>query len=218
MSAIHHPSTAWLLDYATGNAPPLFETVIRAHVGACADCRHEIAFAENLGGELIASGSANSTGTLSAQDICDRYEQQDDAGTPFSRADEVALNGGIEQFVATYLNRSVDALPWKSLGGGLKICRLAEEHGAHMWMLRGQAGTVLPEHTHGGSELTLVLKGSYFCGSDIFHAGDIEDADEDTEHQPVITRDGECICLAVTEGNLRFKKLLPRLAQPFIGI
>lgn len=218
MSAIHHPSSAWLLDYATGNAPALFETVIRAHVGACAECRDEIAFAEKLGGEFVAFNSSIASGALSAADICDRHEQEDDDGSAFSRADDIALNGGIEQFVATYLNSSIDALPWKSLGGGLRICRLAEQHGAYMWMLRGQAGTVLPEHTHGGSELTLVLKGSYFCGSDIFRAGDIEDADEDTEHQPVITRDGECICLAVTEGNLRFKKFLPRLVQPFIGI
>jgi putative transcriptional regulator len=218
MNTIHHPSAAWLLDYAAGNASPLFETVVRAHVGACADCRAEIAFAENLGGELIAAGGSVTAGTLTAQEICDRYEQRDDGGVPVSRAGEAVLNGGIEQFVAIYLNSSVDALPWRRLGGGLKICRLAEEHGAHMWMLRGQPGTVLPEHTHGGSELTLVLKGSYFCGSEIFHAGDIEDADEDTEHQPVITREGECICLAVTQGKLRFKKLLPRLAQPFIGI
>jgi putative transcriptional regulator len=218
MSAVHHPSAAWLLDYATGNAPPLFETVIRAHLGACADCRDEIIFAENLGGELIAAGGSIIEGTLTARDISDRYEQSDDGKTPFSRADEVAFNGNIEQFVATYLNSSMNALPWRRLGGNLEICRLAKQHNAHMWMLRGQPGTILPEHTHGGSELTLVLKGAYFCGSTIFRAGDIEDADEDTQHQPVITRDGECICLAVTEGNLRFKNLLPRLVQPFIGI
>ncbi|MFT4584285.1 MAG: putative transcriptional regulator [Gammaproteobacteria bacterium] len=217
MSALHHPSSAWLLDYAAGTAPPLFETILRAHVGACRECLAEVAFAEQLGGELIANGSSIA-GTLTAHDICDRYEQSDDGLPPPSRADELVVDGNIEQFVATYLDSSLDALPWKRLGGGLSLCRLAEKHGAHMWMLRGRPGTVLPEHTHTGSELTLVLKGAYFCGSEIFYAGDVEDADENTEHQPIITRDGECICLAVTEGNLRFNNWLPRLVQPFIGI
>ena len=64
----------------------------------------------------------------------------------------------------------------------------------------------------------MVLKGGYFCGSQIFRAGDIEDADEDTTHRPVVTDDGECICLAVTEGELQLKSWLPVLVQPFVGI
>lgn len=87
-----------------------------------------------------------------------------------------------------------------------------------MWLLRAAPGTVLPRHRHAGSELTLVLEGAFFCGSEIFRAGDIEDADEAVHHQPVVTHDGECICLAVTEGSLRFDDWLPRLLQPFIGI
>lgn len=217
MNVIHHPSSAWLLDYASGNASSLFEMILRAHVSVCPECQAEVAFAERLGGEFISSGSSLA-GTLTAHDICDRYEQLDDHLASESRADGLAVNGGIEKFVENYLERGIDALRWKRLGRGLKLCRLGEEGGARMWMLHGQPGVVLPEHTHGGSELTLVLKGSYFCGSQIFHAGDIEDADENTEHQPVITRDAECICIAVTENNLRFNNWLPRLVQPFVGI
>lgn len=216
MTAIHHPSDSWLLDYAAGNTPRLFETVMRAHVGACSECRNTVSFAERLGGELLTVESSPQN-NLSPLDICDHFEQVDDTLT-VSRADDVIRDGNIEHFVATYLNSSIDALPWKRLGKGLQLCRLAKEQGMRMWMLRGEPGTVLPEHTHAGSELTLVLKGAYFCGSEIFRAGDIEDADEHTEHQPVITRDGECICLAVTEGKLRFKNWAPRLVQPFVGI
>ncbi|MGR8920403.1 MAG: ChrR family anti-sigma-E factor [Gammaproteobacteria bacterium] len=215
----HHPSESWLLDYAVGNLPEMFETVIRAHVGACAECREAVHAAEAFGGELLAAMTApGSNGGLSAAHICDHYEQGGGLERPASRAFDGALTDDLEQFVGTYLHSSLDALPWRRLGAGLKICQLSEQDGARMWMLRGEPGTVLPEHTHAGSELTLVLKGAYFCGSDIYRAGDIEDADETVDHQPVITRDGECICLAVTEGNLRFHGWLPRLAQPFIGI
>lgn len=217
MNAAHHPSDAFLVDYAAGNTSPLFDTILRAHLGVCAHCRETLLFAEELGGELL-SLSAIPGGTLSARDICARHERDPRAGPPISRVDGIALDGNIEQLVGTYLNSSIDALPWKRIGKGLRLCRLDERDDARMWMLRAEPGAVLPEHTHSGSELTLVLKGAYFCGSEIFRAGDIEDADEQTEHQPVVTREAECICLAVTEGNLKFNGWLPRLVQPFIGI
>ena len=215
MKTNYHPSESWLLDYALGNLPELFEAVIRPHVGVCAYCRDAITFAERLGGDILAATPATG-GTLDASAICDHHEQDETHSGTISRAEDVADD--IEQLVATYLNSSLDALPWRRIGKGLRICRLAEHDGTRMWMLRGEPGMVLPQHTHVGSELTLVLKGAYFCGSDIYSAGDIEDADESTEHQPVITRDDECICLAVTQGKLRFQNWLPRLVQPILGI
>ncbi|MEQ8663615.1 MAG: ChrR family anti-sigma-E factor [Gammaproteobacteria bacterium] len=217
MSIVHHPSEAWLLDYALGNIEEPFEAVIRAHVGVCPACRDSIAFAERLGGELLRT-LPGAPAPAGARAICDEHEQQCGTALAVSRAGDGTVTDDIEQLVQMYLDSSLDALPWRQIGRGLRLCRLAEHNGARMWMLRGAPGTVLPEHGHAGSELTLVLKGAYFCGSEIFRAGDIEDADESTEHRPVITREGECICLAVTAGRLRFRELAPRLAQPFVGI
>jgi len=218
MTPEHHPSEAWLLDYAAGHLGELQDAVVRAPVNVCASCRADVALAARLGGELLRALPAPPIG-LDARAICDHHEQQA-AGKrelPSSRA-LAAPGNDIEQVVATWLDCSLDALPWRHIGQGLALCRIREDDDARMWLLRGRPGTVLPTHSHAGSELTLVLKGAYFCGSTIFHAGDIEDADESTEHQPVITRDGECICLAVTEGRLRFRDWGPRLLQPFIGI
>lgn len=216
MKLNHHPADAWVLDYALGNLTELHEAVIRAHVSVCTRCRESVAFAERLGGEFLHAMDAQEL-PLDARAICDRHEQQPPQPIPLSRAPEPAA-GSIEEVVATWLDSSLDALPWRRIGKGLALCRLARQEGARMWLLRGAPGTVLPTHTHGGSELTLVLKGAYFCGNTIFRAGEIEDADETTEHQPVITCDGECICLAVTEGSLRFRDWAPRLLQPFVGI
>ena len=217
MKSNHHPSESWLLDYALGNLPESFEVIIRPHVSVCTQCRDAIAFAERLGGNMLAATPV-ADHTIDARAICDNHEQEEMQAGAMSRAEDVAVADDIEQLVATYLSSSLDALPWRRVGKGLRICRLSEHDGTRMWMLRGEPGMVLPDHTHVGSELTLVLKGAYFCGSDIYSAGDIEDADESTQHQPVITRDDECICLAVTEGKLQFQDWLPRLVQPFIGI
>jgi len=216
MNPQHHPSEAWLLDFALGNLHSSFETVIAAHVGACDECRRGVAAAEAFGGELLAD-AGHAPLALAANDIPGRFEAADSRSRPGSRAVAAGAEG-FEFFVATYLETSSHALPWKRLGQGFRICRLATAEPYRMWLLRAAPGTVLPRHRHVGSELTLVLEGAFFCGSEIYRAGDIEDADEAVHHQPVVTHDGECICLAVTEGSLRFDDWLPRLLQPFIGI
>ena len=45
-----------------------------------------------------------------------------------------------------------------------------------------------------------------------------EIADDAVQHTPVADISEDCICLAVTDAPLRFKGLLPRLAQPFLKI
>lgn len=223
MTPSHHPSEAWLLDFTLGNLSSGFETVIKAHVGTCAECRKTVSLAESLGGEFVADFPTGEVAIESREiedylDVDPSMQSTMRHKAPVSRALETVAPESFEHFVETYLNSTIGQLRWRSLGKDLKVCRLANENNIRVWMLKAQAGTVLPTHSHLGAELTMVLKGAYFCGSQIFRAGDIEDADEDTTHRPVVTDGGECICLAVTEGELQFESWLPRLVQPLIGI
>jgi putative transcriptional regulator len=63
-----------------------------------------------------------------------------------------------------------------------------------------------------------VLAGSFYDQGAWFRRGDVEEADATIEHQPAAGPEEACICLAVTDAPLRFRSLLPRLAQPFLGI
>jgi putative transcriptional regulator len=85
-------------------------------------------------------------------------------------------------------------------------------------LLRIGAGRAMPEHGHGGEEITLVLKGAYRDHMGRFAQGDVADLDVDVEHQPVVEQDGDCICLVATERPTRFKSLAARIMQPFVGI
>jgi putative transcriptional regulator len=80
------------------------------------------------------------------------------------------------------------------------------------------ASSKVPDHGHRGLELTLVLAGSFYDEGAWFRRGDVEEADATVEHQPVAGPEEACICLAVTDAPLRFRSLIPRLAQPFLGI
>ena len=85
-------------------------------------------------------------------------------------------------------------------------------------LLRIPAGRPVPEHTHGGLELTLVLSGAFSDSVGRYGPGDFQEADENLEHQPHAEAGADCICLAITDAPLRFKSLAARIVQPFLGI
>ena len=85
-------------------------------------------------------------------------------------------------------------------------------------LLKIPAGKPVPEHSHGGRELTLVLKGSFHDEVDHFGPGDLEEADGELTHQPIAGTGEDCICLAVTDAPLKFRSRLVRLVQPLFGI
>ena len=76
----------------------------------------------------------------------------------------------------------------------------------------------MPDHSHNGLELTLVLQGSFSDATGRFGVGDLEIADEDLEHTPVADPGDACICLAATDAPLRFRAIVPRLLQPLFRI
>jgi putative transcriptional regulator len=82
--------------------------------------------------------------------------------------------------------------------------------------LRIKAGRSIPSHTHRGPEVTLVLDGGFSDQRGHYSRGDVCVADDTVEHRPVADPDGECLCLALSGGPIRFKGWLGSLLAPFM--
>jgi putative transcriptional regulator len=107
---------------------------------------------------------------------------------------------------------------WRMLGGGIRQQILSADRDGSLRLLYIPPGKAVPEHGHGGLELTLVLQGSFADGEGAFQRGDVETAHDDIDHQPVAGLGAPCICLAATDAPLRFHAMLPRLLQPIFRI
>ena len=112
----------------------------------------------------------------------------------------------------------LDAVNWRPVGGGVKQAVLDTDGGSKVRLLSIPGGASVPDHGHRGLELTMVLKGAFRDEDGTLARGDVEVANEDLHHTPVAVEGEECICLAATDAPLRFKGLLPRMVQPFVGI
>jgi putative transcriptional regulator len=202
-----------LMGYAAGALPEAFNVVIATHVSLSDEARARLAAFEAVGGAVLEDDAA-----ALADDCLDRMMARLD-GLPQAnaRAPEVA-DGIFPAPLADYVHGSGGDIRWRSIGAGVKQAILRTDGRATVRLLRIPAGQAVPDHGHRGTELTLVLQGAFFDGNNRYGRGDIEVANEETEHTPIAEAGMDCICLAATDAPLRFNSLIPRLAQPFLRI
>lgn len=217
MTIQHHLDDALLMAYAAGSLPEAFGVVVATHIALCDECRARAASFDSVGGALMEqdddAAQPMGDGALAATlALIDAAPMQDQIRPPIRR-DTV-----FPEPLWSYVGGDLDAVRWRSVGGGVAQAILPTARGATARLLRIPGGVAVPDHGHRGTELTLVLQGSFADETDRFGPGDIEIADQDLTHTPVADPGPDCICLAATDAPLRFKSLLPRLAQPFLRI
>lgn len=216
MKITHHLDDATVLAFAAGTLGEAHRVVVAAHAAMCADCRAAIRAAERVGGMLLDDQEANAV-----SDTCRAATLASLDGVTRSAQHRVKPAGELPLPLASLLGEGGLAnVKWKSKAPGIAKADIALSPGArtHLQLLRIAPGKALPDHGHGGEELTLVLKGSYADHTGRYGPGDVADLDEDMEHAPRVDSDAECICLVATEAPTRFKSIWARLAQPFVGI
>lgn len=220
MTIRHHLSDDLLVSYAAGSLAEGWSLAVATHLALCPDCRKRLAVAEGIGGELLESVDAPSETDSSWEAVRSRIAQSHPTQVETPRAAPAAQRGdGLPEPLRSYLGGDVDTLRWRSLGRGASQIRIkTADNETQVRLLRIPAGKPVPEHGHGGRELTLVLTGSFADGEDLFARGDIEDADASLTHQPIATPGEDCICLAVTDAPLRFRSWIVRAIQPILGI
>ncbi|NSY37713.1 ChrR family anti-sigma-E factor [Leisingera sp. ANG59] len=206
----HHIPDEMIAAYVSGSLPHAFSMVVASHLSYCRDCQAALGAHQAAGGALLETGDA------------------------------VAVEAGLKSRVLAALDSHVVPEPvfeakgiypgpviqrlkgrpprWKSLGMGVKQDILFEDSEGSARLLFIPAGQAVPDHSHNGLELTLVLQGSFSDETGQFGVGDVEIGDENLEHTPVADAGDPCICLAATDAPLRFRAFMPRLLQPLFRI
>ena len=199
MTPDHHPSEELLLDHAAGALAEASALLVATHLALCPRCRADLAALEAAGAGLL---EVDETGVFD-EALLERTLAKLDGQEP-------APKPGVQEFawpprpLRDYLPDRLDALPWRMRLPGVHGCPLDGVAGGKVEMLRIQPGRAVPNHTHRGVEMTLVLEGGYTDELGHFARGDVCIADETITHRPHADSGPDCICLTVTDGVLRF--------------
>ena len=220
MTIRHHIGDDLLVSYAAGSLAEGWSLAVATHLALCPSCRRRLTVAEGIGGDMLETMSDDVASDESWSSLLGRLGEPRKSPAPAAKCvASVDHGGGLPEPLRSYAGGDIDTLKWKSLGRGAYHIPIRTGDGETMVrLLRIPAGKPVPEHSHGGRELTLVLSGSFVDSQSTFARGDIEDADPTLTHQPVATPDADCICLAVTDAPLKFRSWIVRAIQPLLGI
>lgn len=209
MRITHHLEAATLMSFAAGALDQGLAVVVAAHLELCPLCRRELRRLEQVGGASLAEVAGVELAPDALEHTLTRLDdlepQAGGALPPVPRVIDRLVEGGLA------------AVPWKRLITGIDRHRIALAPHGEVNLLRIAPSQRIPEHTHRGTELTLVLTGAFGDATGRYVAGDIAEHDGSVQHEPVVDASGECICLFAAEARLRFRGLA-RFLQPFFRI
>jgi putative transcriptional regulator len=216
MTSSHHPPEDLLAEFATGALEEAEHLVVGIHVTGCAQCSRFVKAMEQLAGAAIEDAepapiSVGAFGLVMAR-IDEHHSPKAPRSIPASSAPE-------DLDLPELLRRCrFGKRRWVAPGVSLQPIELPRSGKARAFLLQSAPGTRMLEHSHTGTELTCVLKGSFSHQGGRYGPGDFDYGDDDVDHRPIVGEEGPCLCVVAMTGDLRMNGFFGRLISPFVRL
>ncbi|KYH01757.1 ChrR family anti-sigma-E factor [Bradyrhizobium sp. DOA1] len=213
MTISHHPPEDLLADFAAGKLEEAHQLVVGVHVAGCPRCTRFVQAIEQLAGAALEDVAPVPMATDAFDRVLSRiHEAPKEAVAP-------ALASNTDDDVPPALRKyRIGKRRRVAPGLSLRPIELSGQGQARAFLLRSAPGSRMLEHTHTGTELTLVLEGSFSHEGGHFGPGDFDYGDDEVEHRPIVGNEGPCLCLVAMTGDLRMNGFLGRLIGPFVRL
>lgn len=212
----YHPGMMLMEQYVAGTLSADVALAVATHIDLCPHCQRLCQDIHQDQGAQLAELTPVSLGT-SMDDMLDFITAQPVApkAKTMALAESLTVTVNDREFVLPRaLNRiAQDHGKWLQLGG-IATAKLPTNDKMHVSLLYIDKGTEVPNHTHLGMELTLVLSGRICDENGEYVAGDLLINSPDDTHTPHTRADEDCLCLSVLSAPLKFNKGLVRLLNP----
>ncbi len=219
-----HPSPEQLSEFAEGSLSSVEAIMVSAHCDMCERCQQVVASeTERLAEDVLDSFDARQS--FEFDRMLNGITQLPSSGTSVRPAK--AQTQGAKENVAIELDGKKFMLPrtlrrfadktgnWSSLVGRLWQAPVdLGSPGVANFIYMGRGGSV-PEHTHRGTEYTLVLNGEFSDGINTYDTGDFIFMDGEHTHAPRSDAAKGCLVFSVVDQPLHFTSGLARLLNPF---
>ncbi|MDO3386731.1 ChrR family anti-sigma-E factor [Gilvimarinus sp. SDUM040013] len=210
----HHPDDITMLDYAAGTLPMAQSLAVAAHLFLCETCRTRTTQLNTLGGAVLEQSSPQQ---IKVQEFDRFMDGIDDESVAAKAAVPKAKNGNP---LAKILPERFSDINWRQQTKEIAEYDLTKSLGLKGYRVALQkikAGARVPEHTHKGRELTVILSGGFSDELGVYHEGDFVSRDATHQHTPTALQNEDCICLTVLDAPIRFTGPLLRWLNPLFA-
>jgi putative transcriptional regulator len=209
----HHPDSRIMNEYVAGTLPWAQSACVSIHLNYCDHCKRQVDSLQQMGGDMLEHLEPAKID----QDLMAAVFARLDEEPPLSFERKPAGEDEWPVLVQRLMAGDYSELDWKRVTRSLRVSHLKTGDPEHEFAFYHiAAGGRIPEHTHRGSELTLVLEGSFSDEEDVYQRGDFIYRDAEHVHTPMAARSEDCICIGVLDAPISFTGWRHKMLNPFL--
>ena len=213
-----HPKFTDLQIFSAGNCEPAIAIMISAHVDMCPQCQHDcIDIQAEMAGEIF-------TKTPTFAPLDNQYLKMmsnitdlpiSDITAPVAKNTSIELDGKFFELPRALRRHVKNTGNWSRLVGKLWQAPVDLGDIGKANFIYMEKGGRVPEHTHKGTEMTLVIDGQYGDGIAEYDCGDFTVMNGKHNHLPHSEADDGCLVFTIVDQPLHFTAGIARLLNPF---
>ncbi|MBA6265322.1 MAG: ChrR family anti-sigma-E factor [Colwellia sp.] len=217
----HHPKFELIQSFVNGDLPASLSAGISIHAGMCPVCQQKISLLTDQVATLNFDESPTTVfeGDLATQELS--AINVDDMINAITESDNIDVMQAVKTKTVNFRNKSYElpsVLNNMMLGKTAHIGKLArrrvqlDENEIHTNLLHMEPNGSVPQHTHKGFELTLLLEGSFHDEEGEYVKGDFIMLDGQHLHNPISS--SGCLCYTVANDSMHFTQGINKLLNP----
>lgn len=210
-----HPDSRLMNEFAAGSLPLAQSACVSIHLNFCEQCQRQSRRLQQMGSALFEQLPQVAVDDSLLNAVLARLDEE----PPLSYNTHGVDKHGQPALLQRLMAGDYADLDWNRITSTLKISHLRTGDVDHEFALYHiKAGDSIPQHSHRGTELTLVLEGSFSDEDGVYQPGDFLMRDASHVHSPTATQAADCICIGVLDAPIRFTGWNYRLLNPFLKL
>jgi putative transcriptional regulator len=214
-----HPTNQTLVGFAEGNIAPNEALLVAAHCDLCEKCSAKAMASTEVAADSVFDDDAETLARIDNElgNMFDAIVSRPQlAARPLadSQSGHLFLDGK-SFFIPPTLRRFAEQVgDWSHSVGKLWQAPVSIGGKNLANFIYMEKGGSVPEHTHIGKELTLVLNGRFSDGVNDYETGDFISLNQNHTHMPTASLNAGCLVFSIIDEPLHFTSGWARLINP----
>lgn len=217
-----HPDHSELVSFAEGTLPCASSLVVSAHCDMCESCKVKVHSLTECAADGVFSDEVSDEFVfrdyISIFEAITRDKTLVDNHIVRLPTHSIAVDGRVLKVPASLTRISKRVGEWSHLVGKLWQAPIDIRGRSLVQLIYMEKGGSVPEHTHKGNEISLVLNGQFGDGNNQYTTGDYVALDQSHTHMPVANSEEGCLVLTVLDKPLHFTAGWAKLINPLSQI
>lgn len=208
-----HPSSDQLIEFSSGTGASALNIAISTHLHYCSACRRSVSENESTAAVIFEQQSEQTLAADSFENLMARINAEPAQAAVKAKPKPTRFPAVVEKLI----NSDTESLDWQKPMKNLRVSKiLQDECGMILGLHHMKSGGRVPQHTHRGNEISVVIEGGFSDEMGSYGPGDFIHLSTEHNHSPRADADGDCWLLSIVEAPVKLTGPLGWVVNPFL--